>query len=281
MLYLFLAVFCSVSVASLIKIGESAGCNRIAVACANYIVALLLSLILWQLDGRASFSSPTVITGIYAGCTWVAGLLTMMYAVKIVGVAVTSTTARLSVALPILAGILLFAESPNTMQYIGLALCGIALILLSYRKKNSSSPLTLGALMLLPMVWLAGGAAELSGKLFAEYCPPDEKYSYLTVLFVTAVLITTAFLYIRRVKAAKRDLVTGAAIGVPNALSGLFIVLALLRLDAVVVYPTAAASVVAIMAALGILVWRERLRTLGYLGITIALAAVVLINLPK
>ena len=90
MVYLILAVLSSVSVAATIKVSETAGRNRVSVALVNYCIAACFMFVLWFVRGAVSVSGITVACGIYAGITWVVSLILMMYAMKLIGIAINT-----------------------------------------------------------------------------------------------------------------------------------------------------------------------------------------------
>ena len=279
MQYLLLTIVSSVLVASFIKLSEKNDCNRIAVAAVNYLFALLFSIALAVFQGEIALSMPTLLVGVYGGITWVMGLLLLMYAVKRIGVAITSSVARLSVVLPVLLSVILYSEAPGKIRSFGILLAIAAIFLLSLRAKRDGRTFEPMYVAVLLFVWFASGSAEFAGKLFAAHCPAEEKSTYLCVLFTTALMITSLAAVLFKKKPTRRDILFGGLIGLPNALSGLFIVSALVALDAVLVYPTVAVGTVVIVSALGIAVWKEKIPTAGYVGIALAIVSLILVNM--
>jgi drug/metabolite transporter (DMT)-like permease len=279
MIYLLLAVLSSVTVAAVIKVSETAGRNRISVALVNYCIASVFMAVMWVLHGAGPVSGITVACGIYAGVTWVVSLILVMYAIRLIGVAISSAVLRTGVVLPIVLSILIWSEVPALLQVTGICLAAVAIVLLSLRIMRKEKKFHLPYVLLVLGVWGTAGAAQLSSKLFAELCPPDEKSGYLVILFLTASAFTWVWLKGTRRTVERKDLAFGFAVGVPNALSGFFLVSALQVLDGIIVFPTTAAAGVMLAALLGVFLWKEKLGVKGAAGIAAAVAALVLVNL--
>jgi drug/metabolite transporter (DMT)-like permease len=279
MLYLALAILASVSVAATIKVSETAGRNRVSVALVNYCIAACFIFVLWIVRGGAPCSGATLACGIYAGVTWVVSLILMMYAMKLIGIAITSAMVRIAVVLPVLLSVFVWSEIPGLLQVAGIALAGLAIMLLSLKVVRKEKRFHWPHVLLVAGVWLAAGAAQLASKLFAEACPEGEKDSYLVVLFLVAFAVTWLWLKLLGRTVKTGDFAYGAAVGVPNALSGFFLVSALHVLPGIVVFPTTAAAGVLLTVLLGLFIWKEKLGTKGIIGIATAIAALVLVNL--
>jgi len=279
MLFLVLAVLSSVTVAASIKVSENAGRNRISVALINYCIAAVVMFILWLLHGAVSVSGITVVCGVYAGITWVVALVLMMYAIQRIGIAISSAVVRMAVLLPTILSIVIWFEIPSTLQICGIALAAISILLLSLKVVRHENKFHLPDVIMVLGVWVTSGAAQLASKLYAELCPAREKDGYLVILFIVAFGVAWIWLRITGRTVEKKDLGYGVAVGVPNALSGLFLVSALQVLPGILVYPATAAAGVLLTVILGIALWREKLGIKGALGIAAAIIALVLVNL--
>jgi drug/metabolite transporter (DMT)-like permease len=235
--------------------------------------------VLWIIRGAVLVSPVTVVCGIYAGITWVVALILIMYSIKLIGIAISSAITRIAVVLPIVLSVFIWMEIPSAWQVIGIALAALAILLLSMKVVRREKKFHWPHVVLVLGVWTAAGMAQLASKLFEEYCPQEEKTGWLVILFLTAFTVTWVWLKIIRRTVERRDLGYGVAVGIPNALSGFFLVSALHLLPAIIVFPTTAAAGVLLTVLLGVAVWREKLGVKGALGIAAAVAALVLVNL--
>ena len=70
-------------------------------------------------------------------------------------------------------------------------------------------------------------------------------------------------------------------LGAANLGNYLFLVLALSVLPGIVVYPVIAAGEVGLMAVAGVAIWRERLGVPSWVGVGLAVAALVLLQVGR
>jgi len=278
MLYLALAVMTSVTVAALLKMSEGAGRNRLAVALVNYCAASVLTFVLWLAGGAIPVSRITVIYGVYAGITWVVSLILMMYAIKLIGVAISSAVIRTGVVLPVILSVVIWSEKPGKLQVVGIVLAAVAVVLLSLKVVRVEKKFRWHYALIMALVWLSSGAAQLASKLFAEECHEVEREGYLVILFLVASGFTWLWLKGTGWSVKKEDLSYGTAVGIPNALTGFFLVTALELVPGIVVFPVSAAAGVLLTVLLGMTIWREKLGIKGMIGIAVAVLSLILVN---
>ena len=117
--------------------------------------------------------------------------------------------------------------------------------------------------------------------IFRKEMPPAEGLPFQTVIFVTAFFVTTLLYYLRRPRLTTETLQWGALLGTANLGNYLFLVLALSVLPGLVVYPAIAAGEVGLMAVAGTVLWKEKVGVRSWLGIALAIIALVLIQLGR
>jgi len=117
--------------------------------------------------------------------------------------------------------------------------------------------------------------------VFRKELPLTETMPFQTVIFVAAFVVTTLLYYLRRPRLEPEILKWGALLGTANFGNYLFLVLALTVLPGLVVYPVIAAGEVGLMAVAGVVLWKEKVGVRSWLGIGLAVIAVVLIQLGK
>jgi len=128
-------------------------------------------------------------------------------------------------------------------------------------------------------LYIAQGAAYTIMKSFERLGRPDEKFTLLAGIFVTASILTTVLVMFKRPKADGNDLFHGVFTGCCNAMSNITIVAALAVAAGTVVFPTVTAGTIIVATLLSVVFWRERYRPLTWLGLALAVISVILINL--
>ena len=281
--YLLLAIAASVGFSLVLKTSENRRAKTICVAFANYAIGSVIAAAIWLLDSEAVFTTRTLYLGVFAGASWTASLIAMMFGMRLIGVAVTSAVMRLGMVFPIILGALIWAEYPNAYQYAGVAAAALAIVLLSFKSISQAEPgektkLSVAILALVLTVWLAESAALMSSKCFEELAEEQMRSGYVTVLFVTAAILTLAWMAITRAKPARRDAAFGVVAGLPNVFMAFFIMTAVKAVGGLVFFPVFASAGTVLLAAAGVVIWREKLGRRGIAGIAFAVAAFILLN---
>ena len=144
-----------------------------------------------------------------------------------------------------------------------------------------SSIVNSSALLWLVLLFLADGIVMIPALIFRKELSLNETMPFQTVIFVAAFVVTTMLYYLRRPRLTSETLKWGALLGTANLGNYLFLVLALSVLPGLVVYPVIAAGEVGLLAVAGVVFWKEKVGVRSWLGIALAVIAIVLIQLGK
>jgi drug/metabolite transporter (DMT)-like permease len=131
------------------------------------------------------------------------------------------------------------------------------------------------------LLFLVEGLVMVPALVFRKELPLNETMPFQTVIFVSAFFVTTMLYYIRRPRLVPETLKWGALLGTANFGNYLFLVMALTALPGLAVYPVIAAGEVGLMAVAGVVLWKEKVGVRSWLGISLAVIAIVLIQLGK
>ena len=304
MSYLLLAIACSAAIALIFKHSETAGMNRYAVTTANYLAASLVSGVIlagrgFSLPGEITLSdamaeigrtlatgqetlSPeagvvwAVLLGLGAGVVFFLGFIYYQISVREHGVGLAGAFAKLGILVPMSLSLVLWREYPRLIQWCGIGLAVSSIVLVNWPVKGNLRAALRPALLLL---FLFCGAAEFSNKVFQKYGVLEYKSLFLLVTFAVAFLFSLTTTIAKRTPVTRRDLLTGLAVGVPNLFSSFFLILALDRLAAAVVFPAYGAGTIVIINVVGITFFKEKLSRAEQTAVALTVVALVLINL--
>ncbi|MBE0644479.1 MAG: hypothetical protein IH600_10405 [Bacteroidetes bacterium] len=279
MLYLLLAISCSVAVAVTMTYAHRNNLPTFSLFATNYVVATIASVIgsggsirIFGVPEELGFS---VILGVlFIGCFWL-----LMKTIQKLGMVIPVTLMRLSAVLPTAGSILLYAEVPTALQVGGILLAFFALPLASPKPLTRATlrPLIEGGFGWGLLLFVAFGLTEFLFKFQKEVLPIENPSEMLQVVFGTAMVIGVAAALRLRERISLHLVLTGAVLGVVNMYSAKFLILALRELPGMVLFPANGIGVIMLSAFVAAIVWRERLNTRNYIYLACAAVALILI----
>lgn len=277
MLYLILAIATSAMIAVIMRISSGRVKGNISMFAANYLICLLLGA--WYAGFqlfplRSPGFSMTVGMGAVNGILYLAGFVLLQYNTRKNGVVLSSVFMKLGLLVPMVLSVFLFSEIPTPMQWLGFVLAVGAIILINYEKGTSFSSVRLPLVLML----LAGGCGDAMSKVFEVYGDPSQGDLFLFYTFVSAFMLCIVLILRKKERPDRYALLFGVVVGIPNFFSAKFLLMAVERLPAVIVYPTFSVGTILAVTLAGICLFHERLRRLQWAALTVILAALVLLN---
>ena len=238
-----------------------------------------LSRVVGQGIGQFSWSGSFIwalCIGIPAGVFYFLGFVYLQRSVRENGVGISGSVAKLGILVPMTLSILLWRELPSGFQWAGIVLAMVAIVsaTLPRREERGRSRTHLSLIAL----FLAGGFAEFTNKLFQRYAIIDFRSLFLTAVFFTALMVSMEYLRRNRIRLTLRDSMVGLLVGIPNLFASWFLILALSRLNTSVVFTLYSAGSVVLITLGGVFLFGEQLRRRELFAIGATLVAVVLIN---
>lgn len=287
MIYLALAILSSSSIAWLFKITEGGSYNRYRVTTANYGVAFFVSLLMYMCSlgnsqNNSTFSNlhlPSLLgIGIPAGLCFFLSFVFYQKSVKENGASLSGMFGKLGILLPMVVSVVLWREIPNILQSLGILLAVGAMVYVNYRPKNSDTAINQKSLIFL---FLAGGMAEFSSKLFQKMGEPAEKNLFLFIVFFVAFILS----YYKSLKSEaqtntsiKRDLIAGGIVGIPNLLSSVFLISALGQIPATIAFPIYSSGAIAVISVGSYIFFKEEISSRSKWGLLMTMVAMILVN---
>ena len=303
MIYLLLAMLCSTAIALVLKHGEQQNHNRYVILSMNYAMATSISL--WFVIRKGLFTSLSAVSigslvsqlgaeyggtdgflttgnsalwalflGIPTGVLYFLGFYYYQKSVRESGVGMAGSYAKMGILIPMVFSMVFWKEFPGGLQWAGmaLALTAIAMVNLKFGSKNISFSIKPALLLL----FLSCGVSEFTNKLFQRYGMLDIKDLFLFFLFATALLIS--LLKIRQ-RPCRKEILTGLAVGIPNFFASFFLINALSRMPASVVFPSYSAGSIALICIGGRIFFNEKLSPRELAAVLTTMIALLLINL--
>ncbi|PWS33501.1 DMT family transporter [Pedobacter paludis] len=284
MIYIILSVFCSVTVAVLLKLAKRYQISIIQAVTVNYLTAILLCLIFFKPDiGPVTSTAPWPI---YIGLAVLLPSIFLILAVSVknLGIVKTDIAQRLSLFIPIIAAYFIFKENFNSYKLIGLGIGFLAIFFTFFKKSKEKSksdnwiyPIT---------VFIGFGVIDVLFKQIALFKTLPYTTSLFTVFclsFLISLLIVIIMVLTKKTKLQLVNLACGLILGLFNFGNILFYLKAhqALAQNPSTVFAAMNLGVIVAGSLIGIIVFKEKLSKLNYAGIVFALVAIIFITLSQ
>ncbi|MDY5422717.1 EamA family transporter [Hornefia butyriciproducens] len=257
------------------------GKNRYAIMVFTYVTCTILSFFLLS-DKTLFYNTHAGRTAfclaLYNGPLMVAGLYYITYSIRTNGTPISTTFNRLGILIPTGVSILIFRESPGSIQLVGILIAVFSIIYINSGKEKrehnhvKSMPLLFG-------IFFIGGLIDLNSKLYDVYGDNTLKdhYTFYTFAICIAASLLTALAKDRSVH--WNDILIGILIGVPNAFTLSLTLKAVELLPAYIVFPAASAGVILIVNLINYFILHEGLSRQEKIATGLIAIALVMINL--
>ena len=296
MIYLIIAVLCSVAVSVLLKILRQQELDIRQTIVAGYPVALLLTWLLLKPD----MTGIDKLGGVWAIIIMLGILLPAVFvilgrAIEAVGMVATDAAQRLSLIIPIIAAFLLFGEVLTGARIFGLLLGFLALGALIYRPQQNervndeaSTIIVTNKLINKPAlrtslwlfgVWAGYGIIDI---LFKQVAKQGTAFPLtLLISFGLAGLLLFGYLLFIQVRWDRRALAAGVVLGALNIGN----IYAYIRAHQVlsdspsIVFTGMNVGVIAVATLIGAGFFKESLNRINMIGLVLAIACVAVLFL--
>ena len=281
MIYLTIAVLCSVAVSVLLKMLRQKNIDIRQTIVAGYPVAFLLTWFLLKPDvsGLGTLGSAWGII-IALGILLPAVFIVLGRAIESVGMVATDAAQRLSLIIPIVAAFLLFGEVLTSTRIFGLLLGFLALGALIYRPQQGQiSRQAKHTPVWLFGVWAGYGIIDI---LFKQVAKQGTAFPLtLFVSFGLAGLLLFIYLLITRVRWQGNALAAGLLLGALNMGNIYAYVRAhqVLSESPSIVFTGMNVGVIAVATLIGVGVFKESLNRINVLGLLLAICCVAVLFL--
>jgi len=258
----------------------------------NYLIATLLGLLIYRggADPASIIASPWLVISIIIGIMFIVMFFLVASSTKKAGLSVTTVASKMSVIFPIVFSLVIDAGDRLSLLKAIAIFTALAGVLLTIYKPEGTG---VGRrVILIPLLLFVGmGLVDSLVKLAQQrYVSDNETALFSAVLFLNAFisgLIAAVFYRKHWIQFSKaRTWGWGLLLGSVNFGSIYFLVRALhyrspagKQIDSSVIFGANNISIVALSVLVGLLVFREKLKAVNWLGIVLAALALLLFTL--
>ena len=278
MFYLILAILSSSMISIMMRLSTDKISANLSMLATNYLVCSLLGavyggfrLVVPQEPGF----SVTLWLGLLSGVLYLAGLVMFQTNTRKNGIVLSAVFMKLGLLVPFVASVLFFHESPTGVQIAGFCIAVFAIVLINMKKEDTGAHFGFGLIVML----LLSGGADVMAKVFDVFGPASLSPLYLLYTFFTAFVLCVVLVVRKKERPGFREVLYGTLIGIPNFFSAKFLLAALTKLPAVVVYPSFSVGTMLIVTMTGVIAFRERLSKVQWVALAVIIAALILLNI--
>ena len=285
MIYLLLSVLSSSVIFVIFKLFERFGINTLQAIIFNYFFAFSVGMLVDQqeLKPLKIISEDWFLGTFILGFMFIAVFYLAAITTQKSGLSVVSVATKMSVAIPVLFGIVLYDESTGWIKIMGILLALVAVYLTSIKKKEGIKIKKRNLIFPL-LVFFGSGIIDTTLKyLETSYVAQADVALFSSTIFAIAGIIGIFILLFQQVRGTLqlsfKNVLAGIALGIPNFGSIYFLVLALRGegMESSTIFPLNNVAIVMISTFLGILLFKEKMLSKNWIGILLAVASIVLI----
>jgi len=281
-LFLVLSSVCSLTIAHLLKLTEVKELRTLNTLTVNYLVAGIFAISVGLTNSNgANVLSPTVTLVIFCvivGAFFIGNFVAYGKSVHTNGVGITIAAMRLSLLVPVLISVFFYAEYLGGVKLAGVILVFGAMALL-IPKKNNLKIGNISVSWLLVIIFVLSGFADASLKIYnEEFSSNLNELTFMGLVFAGAFVIGLILCLFRKGSLIKKkEALLGAAIGIPNLYSSIFLIYALDGISGSIAYPIVNILNVLGGTFLGLLIWNDKVSFKQWGGIATAIIAILLL----
>ncbi|RCW90908.1 EamA family transporter [Winogradskyella arenosi] len=282
MIYLLISILSSTAIFVLFKLLKKFNIDTLQVIVVNYFIAFFCGVLYY--DGEVNPSeivqSSWFIAAIMLGFLFIAIFNVMALTAQKNGLSVASVSSKMSVIIPIIFGIIVFNESIGAQKIIGILIALVAVFLTSLKEKGN---VVLKQSIYLPLILFFGsGTIDTSINYFA---PDDQIPLFSATIFAMAALIGVLLLSFRALKPKNsltlKAIPFGVTLGIVNYGSIHFLLMALRveNTESSTLFTVNHIAILALSTIIGLLFFKEQISIKNWIGIVLALIAILLVTL--
>ena len=283
MLYLLLAIVCGATYSVFFKLFACRGVDSLQAIAFNYLTAFALGTAFACVSG--DFVVPTGVaswgTAVLLGSTFVGAFVLMARSTALTGVTLTTVASRVSLVIPVVCSFLLFPEGDAPRWWaVAVILAAMVMMFVPSGEKRRQQRLQRASLLLYPLgVWVLFGVNNFGLKWAQSVLiAPQESAAFSAIIFLFAVMFAVVALMVRRSKKGFEwgALVGGVTLGVANFFVTWGMLRGLAEVPASIFFPTYHTTIVALVAVVGTVAFKERLSKVQWLGVAVAVLGIVM-----
>ncbi len=289
MIYLIASIVLTAYLTLSFKVVERLQINNLQAIVFNYLTCIVTgSLVNGSFPvNNYNLQQPWFKWALLMGFSFIVLFNIIAFSAQKIGVAITSVANKLSLVIPFLFSLYLYSEPYTLLKIAGVLVAVIAVIFTCWPKANQPSQTKPNYSILLgipAILFIGSGLLDTMVKYVEQNFLNDTNYDdYLVTAFATAGTIGSTVLLVffatGRQRFSLKAVFAGIAIGVPNYFSiwCLMKVLKQYAGNSSAIFPIINMGIVLFSALMAMLLFKEHLSKINWVGVILSLAAIALI----
>lgn len=251
--------------------------NIVTIGAINYIIAAIAIVPEFVQSGIEPSTNAMLIGG-SMGAVYFINYFFAVFAIRHAGAASATVVSVLSIIVPIGFGVLVWNESPNTYQLVGIVLAFVSLLLIGGQSKQATVERHPKTALILLVFFALCGFSRVTQEAFKHICEAEQRPTFLIAAFAIASVPSVIVLLARWRNIKRAEVLCGLGMGVANILQVHFILKSLQFFPGYVVFPFTSAGAVCFTTIVATLFLTEKLNRRTTIGISISVVALFLLR---
>ncbi|MEL7123599.1 MAG: hypothetical protein AAFO07_29425 [Bacteroidota bacterium] len=289
MLYLVLSIACSTAIVLLFSWFAKQQLDTFQTIVANYLVCVSCAAITKGGNSLPTefWNEPWFGYALFLGVIFISSFNIVALTVKHFSVTVATIMQKMSILASVIFALWAYHESINFYKIVGLLFAFLSILLVNLTKDGKLFDRNVKSwyLMLLPIAtWVASSIIEIIFLKLEKETGQSSDLGFISLLFGTAGCIGLIVLAVgvisKRIKLHAKSLLSGIYLGIPNFGSIYFLLKALgIGWEGSVVFPINNVAIIAFSSILAVIIFSEALTKLNWVGVGLAILAIVMMAL--
>ena len=283
MFELFLTIIFSTLIIISFRLINKFKIDELGAIVVNYFFATAWGVVFWKqaINLQDFAAKPWFALSLVIGVLFIVTFFLLSRSTAKAGLAITAVASRMSVLIPIIAGLLLFNDSLSFLKVLGICLALISFFLIF--KPKGKMKVKVGRILPPFLLFLGIGTNDTIMKYIQYHFLNGDETLLLVNVFFISLLIGLVLLVIRYVKKSQtmsyKELLAGFILGTLNFGATYYFIRSMMILESVVLFPLVNVGIVTLTSISGLLFFREKLSRINWIGIFTAVIAIVIISM--
>ncbi len=249
----------------------------------NYAVGLIFGLLIYpdEFSLNSIPQMPWFIFAIIAGVFFILNFLLFALSSQKAGIAITAVSSKMSVVIPVSLGIVVLGDSIGILKIIGIFAALFAFYLTL--KKNQKITFSSEYFYFPFLLFLGNGIIDSLLKYTEHKYVNDDTILFLSTIFfvslIIGIIICSSRFFINKRKIKLKNVIGGSILGLMNFGTTYFLIMAMGMFQSSVLFPINNVGIVALSALSGLIIFKEKLSLINWIGILLSIFAILLISI--